>query len=73
MAGAIAQIACLASEIEALDREIGPFNARSALGLGHIPIVLSGAAPAVQTLFHDALIWDAFISVAGLQPPPAPR
>jgi hypothetical protein len=67
MADPIEQIACLVSEIEACDREIGRVNATSALGLGHIPMVLSGAAPAIRTLFRDAVVWDAFIAVAGLQ------
>ena len=42
-------------------------NATSALGLGYIPLVLSGAAPAVKALFQDAVVWDAFIAVAGLR------
>jgi hypothetical protein len=34
---------------------------------GYIPIVLSGAAPAIRGLFQDAVVWDAFIAVARLQ------
>jgi chromosome segregation ATPase len=68
----IAQIAHLVRQIEACDREIGRLNATSAAKFGHIRIVLSGAAPAVATLFQDAVVWDAFIAVAGLQPLPAP-
>jgi hypothetical protein len=66
MAEPIEQIARLVSEIEALDREIGRVNATSALGLGYIPLALSGAAPAVQTLFADAIVWDHFGAVARL-------
>jgi hypothetical protein len=65
MAEPIVQIAHLMTEIEACDREVGRVNA---LGLGHIPIVLSGAAPAIKALFQDAMVWDAFAVVAGLHP-----
>jgi hypothetical protein len=58
-------IARLVSEIEACDREIGLLNATSALGLGYIPLVLSGAAPAIRALFQDGAVWDVFIAVAG--------
>jgi hypothetical protein len=71
MADPIAQIAHLVRQIEACDREIGRLNAISAAKFGHIRIVLSGAAPAITTLFQDALVWDTFIAVAGLQRPPA--
>jgi hypothetical protein len=69
MAAPIARIAHLVSKIEACDREIGRVNATSALalGLGYVPLVLSVAAPAVRALFQDAVVWDAFIAVAGLQ------
>jgi hypothetical protein len=67
MAEPIVRIAHLVSEIEALDREIGRLNATSALGLGHLPMVLSGTTPAIRALFQDAVVWDAFIAVAGLQ------
>jgi hypothetical protein len=63
----IVRIGWLVSKIEACDREIGRVNATSALGLGYIPIVLSGAAPAIRALFQDAVVWDAFIAVAGVQ------
>jgi hypothetical protein len=63
----IVRIAHLVSKIEACDREVGRVNATSALALGYIPIVLSGAAPAITALFQDAVVWDAFIAVAGLQ------
>jgi hypothetical protein len=46
----IARIAHLVSQIEACDREVGRVNATSALGLGHIPMVLSVAAPAIRAL-----------------------
>jgi hypothetical protein len=68
MADPIAQIAHLVRQIEACDREIGRLNAISAK-FGHIRIVLSGAAPAITTLFQDALVWDTFIAVAGQQRP----
>jgi len=71
MAAPIVQIAHLVRQIEACDREIGRLNAISAAKFGHIRIVLSGAAPAITTLFQDALVWDTFIAVAGLQRPPA--
>jgi hypothetical protein len=64
---ALLRLAHLVSKIEACDREVGRVNATSALGLGCIPLVLSGAAPAVTALFQDAVVWDAFIAVAGLQ------
>jgi len=67
MADPIAQIAHLVRQIEACDREIGRLNAISAAKFGHIRIVLSGAAPAITALFQDALVWDTFIAVAGLQ------
>jgi hypothetical protein len=45
-------------------------NATSTAKFGHIPFVLSGAAPAVATLFQDVIVRDVFTEVAGLQPPP---
>jgi hypothetical protein len=66
MAEPMVQIAHLVSEIEACDRDVGRVNATSALGLGYIPLVLSGAVPAVQTLFADAAVWDSFEAVAKL-------
>jgi hypothetical protein len=69
MADPVAQIAHLVRQIEACDREIGRLNATSAEKFGHIPIVLSGAAPAISALFQDAVVWDAFIAVARLQSP----
>ena len=71
MAAPIVQIAHLVRHIEACDREIGRLNATSAAKFGHIRIVLSGGAPAITTLFQDALVWDTFIAVAGLQRPSA--
>jgi hypothetical protein len=65
MAEPIVQIALLVSKIEACDREVGWVNATSALEHGHIGMVLSGAAPAIRALFQDAVVWDAFIAVAG--------
>jgi hypothetical protein len=70
MADSIAQIAHLVRQIEACDREIGRLNAISAAKFGHIGMVLSGAAPAISALFQDALVWDSFIAVAGLQSAP---
>jgi hypothetical protein len=64
MAEPIVHIAHFVRQIALCDREVGRVNA---LGLGHIPIVLSGAAPAITTLFEDAVVWDAFIAVAGLR------
>jgi hypothetical protein len=66
MTEAIVEIAHLVREIDLCDREIGRLNATTALQHGHIPLVLSGAAPAITALFHDALVWDAFIAVGGL-------
>jgi hypothetical protein len=71
MAEPIVKIAHTVSRIEICDREIGRLNATSTARFGHIPMVLSGAAAPIATLFRDALIWDAFIAVAGLQPLPA--
>jgi hypothetical protein len=67
----IVRIAHLVGEIEFCDRQIGRLNATSAVRLGYVPMVLAGTAPAIKALFQDALVWDAFIAVAGLQPPPA--
>jgi hypothetical protein len=47
------------------NREIGLLNATSALGLGYIPLVLSGTAPAIRALFQDGAVWDVLIAVAG--------
>ena len=66
MAEAIMRTAQLVSKIAACDREIGRVNATSTLGLGYVPLVLSGAAPAIKALFQEALVWDAFNAVAGL-------
>ena len=70
MADLIAQIAHAVSRIAICDREIGRLNATSTAKFGYIPLVLSGAAPAVAALFQDAVVWDAFTAVAGLQAPP---
>jgi hypothetical protein len=66
MAEPIVQIAHLVRQIDLCDREIGRLNATSTLGLGYVPLVLSGAAPAIKALFQEALVWDAFNAVAGL-------
>jgi hypothetical protein len=66
MAGPIVRIAHLVRQIDLCDREIGRINATSTLGLGYVPLVLSGAAPAIKALFQEALVWDAFNAVAGL-------
>ena len=65
MADPIAQIAHMVSRIAISDREIRRLNATSAK-FGHIPLVLSGAAPSIAALFRDVIVWDAFIAVAGL-------
>jgi hypothetical protein len=70
LADPIAQIAHLVRQIEACDRETGRLNATSTAKFGHIRLVLSGAAPAISALFQDAVVWDAFIAVAGLKSPP---
>ena len=67
MAESIMNIADLVREMDECEREIGRINATSSLQLGHIPLVLSGAAPATIALFQDAVVWDAFIAVASLQ------
>jgi hypothetical protein len=56
MAESIINIADLVREIDECEREIGRINATSALQLGYIPLVLSGAAPAVRSLFQDAVV-----------------
>jgi hypothetical protein len=71
MAEQIVRIANLVRQIDLCDREIGRINATSTSGLGYVPLVLSGAAPAIKGLFQDALVWDAFIAVAGLPSKPA--
>jgi hypothetical protein len=55
MAEPIKQIVRTVRRIETCDREIGRLNAISALRFGYIRPVLSGAAPAVATLFQDAV------------------
>ena len=65
----IVRIAHLVRQIDLCDREIGRLNARSALRLGHIRLVLAETAPVIATLFQDALVWDAFGAVARLQSP----
>jgi hypothetical protein len=67
MAESIMNIADLVREIDECERVVGRVNATSALGFGHIPLVLSEAAPAIKALFQDAVVWDAFIAVARLQ------
>jgi hypothetical protein len=67
MAEPIVRIAHLVRQIDLCDREIGRINATSTSGLGYVPLVLSGAAPPIRALFQDALVWDAFIAVAGLK------
>jgi hypothetical protein len=71
MAESIMNTADIVREIDECEREIGRINATSALQLGYIPLVLSGAAPAIRALFQDVVVWDAFISVAAFQQPPA--
>jgi predicted RNase H-like nuclease (RuvC/YqgF family) len=66
MTEAIVEIGRLVREIDLCDREIGRLNATSAMQQGYIPLVLSGAAPAIKALFQDVVVWDAFISVARL-------
>jgi hypothetical protein len=66
MAEPIVRIAHTVSRIAICDREIGRLNATSTAKFGHIPLVLSGAAPAVVALFLEGVVWDTFIAVAGL-------
>ena len=68
MADAIAQIAHTVRRIDICDREIRRLNATTRFG--YIRPVLSGAAPAITALFQDALVWDTFMAVAGLQSAP---
>jgi hypothetical protein len=70
MAGPIVKIAHTVRRIDICDREIRRLNATSASRFGYTRAVLSGAAPAITALFQDALVWDTFIAVAGLQAPP---
>jgi hypothetical protein len=67
------KIAHTVSRIAICDREIGRLNATSTSRFSHIPMVLSGAAAPIAALFRDALVWDAFIAVAGLQAPPVTK
>jgi hypothetical protein len=69
----IAEIAGLVAQIDACDREIRNLNATTGLALGHIRPVLSGAAPAVATLFGDGVVWDEFLAVAKLPSPPVTK
>jgi hypothetical protein len=69
MAGPIVQIAHIVAKIDACDREIRRVNSIES-HVGHIRPVLSGAAPAITALLGDAVVWDAFISVAELRAPP---
>ena len=52
MANPIVQIAHTVRRIEICDREIGRLNATSTARFGHIPIVLSGAAPPIAACFR---------------------
>ncbi|HWY83523.1 MAG TPA: hypothetical protein VNY10_16630 [Roseiarcus sp.] len=70
IANPIVQIAHTVRRIEICDREIGRLNATSAAKFGHIPLVLSGAAPSIAAMFQEGVVWDAFIAVARLQSPP---
>ena len=70
MAEPIVRIAHLVQKIDLCEREIGRLNATSALRLGYIRLVLAEAAPAIATLFQDALVWAAFGALARLQSPP---
>jgi hypothetical protein len=69
MAEPIVKIAHIVSRIAVCDREIGRLNATSMAKFGHIRLALSGAAPAIKALFQDAVVWGAFVAVAGLQSP----
>lgn len=66
MSDPIAQIARTVSSIAICDREIGRLNATSTAKLGYIRPTLAGAARPIAALFQDAVVWDAFIAVAGL-------
>ena len=70
MAEPIMQIAHLVSQIEACDRETRRLTTTSTAWFGHIPLVLSGAAPAITVLFRDCLVSDAFVAVARMQSQP---
>jgi hypothetical protein len=61
------RIAHLVRAIEFCNREIGPLAATSTLRRGYIPLVSSGAAPAIKAPIQDA-VWDAFIAVVRLPP-----
>jgi hypothetical protein len=67
MAEPIVRIARLVREIELCDRKIGSINATSASRFGYIRPVLSGATPAIATLFSDCLVSDAFVAVTKLR------
>jgi hypothetical protein len=40
------------------------------LGLGHIPFVRSGAAPAITAVLGNAVVRDSLIAIARLQSSP---
>jgi hypothetical protein len=69
MAEPIVQIAQLVRQIDLCDRQIGRLNATSQAKLGYIRPTLAGAAPVIAALLRDAIVWDAFIAVAGLKAP----
>ena len=70
IADPVVKIAHTVSKIAICDREIGRLNATSTAKFGYVRPVLAGAPPAVAVLFQEGVVWDAFIAVAGLQPPP---
>jgi hypothetical protein len=73
MAKPIAEIAGLVEQIDAYDREIKNLNATTGKDLGYIRPALAGAPSVIAALFRDGIVLDAFIVVAGLQPPPVTK
>jgi hypothetical protein len=74
MADAIVQIAHIASQAAACDREIGQLNAKARGVIPHINMVLSGSAPPIQALFAEFLIWDTCAEIARRwKPSPKPE
>jgi hypothetical protein len=72
MAGAASELATLAVQIESCDRQIKRINPISGQVLGYIRPVLSGAAPAIASVFQDAVVIDAFVAAAAVLSQPLP-
>ena len=70
LAEPMAEVAALVAQIDQVERKIKLLNVSTGPVLGYIRPTLSAASPVIATLFGDGVVWDAFISVAGLRSSP---